>query len=606
MVDLTPDRLREMLEDGVLIGDGAMGTYLAALCPQMSGPVELFNLTSPELVASVHRDYVKAGARLIETNTFAANRCQLHRFGRSDEVREINAAGVRIAKGIADDAVLVGGAVGPASIGEFAPSSESELRDVYREQMAALLEAGVDLLVLETFSDLYELQIALETALSLSDVAVICQVTTVGGTGRAELGRLRRLAELVQKGAAAVGVNCSGGPSVVSEAVCELAKLIDAPASAFPNASIPELVGGRSLYGADPSYFGSSAANCVAAGAAIVGGCCGTTPAHIDALARSIDQSGLLLRKRKFTLTLREKPGVTAQKFGAAPFVEKAKSGKPTVIAELHPPKTWSLSAFVHTGKCLARDGVDAFSVPENPGARVRMDSLVAGYMLQRETGVPAIIHMTCRDRGLVAQHSRVLSLAAMDIRAVLAVTGDPPGDQMGRRVSGMYDIGSYGLIELIQGYNTSPDAPYRVSVGCAFNANAVRLDAEIKRLRRKINLGADFVQTQPIWTSSAVYEIRDRLGDLGVPVFVGVLPFVSLRNAEVLNNEFPGMRIPEEIMSQLRSTPPEQVSSVGLRLAQQVAEAALRCFSGVYIIAPFNRLDVASPLVRLAAGFSR
>lgn len=605
---LTSSELRKHLETKVLIGDGAMGTYLASLCGDRSEPVELLNLTSPELVASAHRDYVGAGARLIETNTFAANRCYLGRFGAADQVKQINAAGVRAAKGAAGEGILVGGAVGPVSASGFAPSSIDELRDVYREQMTALLESGVDLLILETFSDLYELQIALETARSLCDVAVICQMTVVSGAGRAELGRLRRLAELIDEGAAVVGVNCSGGPSVVSEAVSELVKLVDAPVSAFPNASIPETVGGRSLYSADPSYFGSCAVRCAEAGAAIVGGCCGTTPDHIRHLAQCVEQSGLLSRTRTFSLALKLKSRDSSSQPAAA-FVEKAKTGRRSVIVELDPPKTWSLSALVHTAKCLARDGVDAFSVPENPGARVRMDSLVAGYVLQRETGVPAIVHMTCRDRSLIGQHSRILGLAAMDITAVLAVTGDRPGDQrdqIGRKVSGMYETGSYGLIELIQGYNTSPDAPYRISIGCAFNANAVHLDLEVNRLRRKIELGVDFVQTQPVWTPSAVYELRDRLGDIGVPVFIGVLPFVSLRNAEVLSNEFPGMRIPQEIMSLLRRAAPDQVREVGLELAKQVVEAALRCFSGVYIIPPFNRLEVASPLVRHALSFSK
>lgn len=579
-----------------------MGTYLASLRGLDGKSVELLNLSSPDIVASAHREYIDAGAKLIETNTFAANRLQLQRLGLVGEVRSINAAGVRIAREVSrasGNDVLVGGAVGPVSTGMKASVSDEEMLDAYKEQMESLVEAGVDLLILETFSDLYELQVALEVGLSVGRVAVICQATVAGGLGRVEMGRLRRLADLVTKGAAVVGVNCSGGPSVVTEAVSQLARLVDAPVSAFPNASIPEIVGGRHLYSADPAYFGSYTARCASAGAAIVGGCCGTTPQHIHSLVQAINQVDLPGTPRCYSMTIAPEPAGSPAERGLAPFVEKARSGRPVAVVDLNPPKTWLLSKLIHTARCLADDGVDALSIPENPGARVRMDSLVAGHVLQQETGIPVIVHMTCRDRSLMAQHSRLLGLTALDIGAVLAVTGDHVGEQMGQKMSGIFDTGSYGLIELIHDYNSSFDAPYRVSVGCAFNANAVRLDAEISRLRRKLDIGVDFVQTQPVWEPSRVQELKDRLGDLGVPVFIGVLPFVSVRNAEVLNNEFPGMRIPDSILELLRSTPPDRVASVGLDLARRVADAAVRCFNGVYIIPPFNRLDVSSALVR-------
>ncbi|NLU40884.1 MAG: bifunctional homocysteine S-methyltransferase/methylenetetrahydrofolate reductase [Firmicutes bacterium] len=604
---MTGAELRERLAEEILIGDGAMGTYLASLRALDGKPVELLNLSSPVTVASAHREYIDAGARLIETNTFAANRLQLRRFGLSDEVRSVNVAGARIAREVSRASrkdVLVGGAVGPVSTGMKASVSDEEMRNAYREQMESLVEAGVDLLILETFSDLYELQIALEAGLSLGRVAVICQATVAGGFGRVETGRLRRLADLVTKGAAVVGVNCSGGPSVVTEAVSQLARLVDAPVSAFPNASIPEIVGGRHLYSADPSYFGSYTARCVSAGAAIVGGCCGTTPQHIRSLVQAINDIDLPGTPRSFSMTISPKGTGSPAKEGLAPFVEKARSGRPVAVVDLNPPKTWSLSKLIHTARCLADEGVDALSVPENPGARVRMDSLVAGHVLQQETGIPVIVHMTCRDRSLIAQHSRLLGLTALEIGAVLAVTGDYVGEQMGQKISGIFDTGSYGLIELIHDYNSSSDAPYRLNIGCAFNANAVRLDAEIGRLRRKLDIGVDFVQTQPVWEPSRVQELRDKLDDVEVPVFVGVLPFVSLRNAEVLNNEFPGMRIPDSILELLRSTPHDQVASAGLDLARRVTEAAVRCFNGVYIIPPFNRLDVSSALVRHVRSF--
>lgn len=606
---MTKAELLERLAEGILIGDGAMGTYLASLCGLDGKPVELLNLSSPEAVASAHREYIDAGARLIETNTFAANRYQLRRFGLSGDVQSVNAAGVRIAREagrVSGRDVLVGGAVGPVSTGEKASVSDEEMRDAYREQMESLVGAGADLLILETFSDLYELQVALETALSIGQIAIICQATVTGGSGRVEAGRLRRLADLVTMGAAAVGVNCSGGPSIVTDAVSQLVRLVDAPVSAFPNASIPEIVGGRHLYSAEPSYFGTYTARCVRAGAAIVGGCCGTTPLHIRCLVEAINQAGGPGLPPSYSMTIRPKRADSPAQGGLAPFVEKAGSGRPVAVVDLNPPKTWSLSKLIHTARCLAEEGVDAFSVPENPGARVRMDSLVAGHALQQETGIPVIVHMTCRDRSLIAQHSRLLGLTTLDIGAVLAVTGDHVGEQMGQKMSGIYDTGSYGLIELIHDYNSSSEAPYRLSIGCAFNANAVRLDAEISRLRRKLYLGVDFVQTQPVCEPSKVEELRDRLGDVEVPVFIGVLPFVSLRNAEVLNNEFPGMCIPDSVLGLLRSTPPDRVASVGLDLARRVADAAIRCFSGVYIIPPFNRLDVSSALVRHVRSFDR
>ena len=672
LVTLTGQTLKAILDERLLIGDGAMGTYIYSKGVLPDSPFEYANISNPDIVMRAHMEYIQSGADIIETNTFAANRQNLGKYGLQNKVRDICIEGVRLARSAADSCsaasrIIVAGSVGPVRNDPGAVDAPDDtgdedaliVIDAFREQISALLEGGVDILIFETFEKLDELVLALGIAKSLSDVATICQMVFH------ETAALRDVQHIVDElraaGADVVGANCGHGPLGIVKIAEKLAATGGRYLSAFPNACFPEIVGGRRIYRSAPEYFAENALRLARLGVNIIGGCCGTTPDYIRLVRKKLE--GIAPAKRELDPAKREsdivkgEPNLAKEKFnpaerelnlareGARPAQEKSNFAKkelnlakgkinvpaavrlrinedfpetarnlpgkqpapPTsfldklgrsviVTVELDPPKSPSADEFIRAAERLRDAGVDAINVAENPLAIVRMSSLAAGYLIQKETGLPAIVHLTCRDRNLIGQKSHLLGASALGINSILAVTGDPVPRQDGTsKITSVYDTGSYGLIELIK--TIGPD----FNIGVAFNANARNLASEVTRLRRKVALGANFAQTQPVFDRKRLYEVHEATKEIDIPIFIGILPLVSLRNAEFLHNEFPGISIPPSVMDRLRSVPKKRAVDEGLMIAQDIIEEAIRIFPGIYIIPPFNRVDLAIELAEQA-----
>ncbi len=599
------DALLEKLHHSVLVGDGAMGTMLYSRGVPINANYDQLNVTRPELVIQVHAEYLAAGSQVLETNTFGANRTKLVDFGLEASVHEINARGAALARGVVGDRAFVAGSIGPLKEGE---RSETDAAEAFREQAAALAEGGCDLLILETFADLGELELALKAVRSTCDLPVIAQLAFLeqGKTAKgadAEDAAFR----LPQLGAAAVGANCGGGPMRVLQALRRMARATTAPLTAFANAGFPTRVGDRFIYLANPTYIAETARQMIEAGASLVGGCCGTTPADIREVAQLI----LGMKPSPRPAPAYRVPAVPRD--GAAParplrrpsFLDRV-GRRPVVIAELDPPKHLDYSKVIDGARELATLGVDAITMAENPLATIRMSNTVLGHLVQEATGVRVICHITCRDRNLIGLQSHLMGAEALDIQYLLALTGDPAriGAQPG--ATSVYDLDSVGLMKLMSTLNRGENMaghsikkPTRFVIGAGFNPNSRRIDHQIKRLEMKIKAGAEFVLTQPVYDAAKIRETYALTASIGVPIFIGVFPLLSSRNAEYLHNEVPGIVIPESVRDRMRQAPEDRQKEEGMKIALEMVEAALDVAPGIYIIPPQTTHRPAVELTR-------
>jgi homocysteine S-methyltransferase len=608
MSDRGQELLQRMKSD-IVVGDGAMGTMLCARGIPWSACFEAVNLTQPELVKALHLEYVAAGSDLVETNTFGANRNKLRAAGQAERVQEINAAGVRLAREVVPEGVFVAGAVGP--YGRHEPEGEvtdEEKRDAFREHAAVLLEEEADLILLETFSHIQEIGLALRAVKELdSSIPVVCQMAfadalrTAGGSDA-----IRSLLDLEGQGASVIGGNCGAGPLGLIRVIEQIAQFTEAGISAQPNASFPQYVNGRYIYLSDPAYFADSAERLVASGANLVGGCCGTTPEHIRLVAQRM-KGRSPARRRLRALPARPPERPRRREPGTGKIyspVDRVGTTK-VAIVEVKPPRGMALGAVRRAAGELKTAGADAFSLVESSLAQVRMSPFALAHILQEEFGVAAVVHCTCRDRNLMGQQSELAGAAALGIRTILALTGDPAsmGDASGS--SSVYDINSLGLIQLIANLNQGVNvAGNRVSgsadmvIGAAFDPNVRRLDPAVRRLEKKIRQGAHFVMTQPVFDQDLVREVYRATAHLDVPVFLGVMPLTSYRNAAFLHNEVPGIRIPEEVLERMRRAPEELGKEEGIEIAKGLIDVALEQAPGFYIMPQLEQYGSAVELV--------
>ncbi|MDB5074411.1 MAG: 5-methyltetrahydrofolate S-homocysteine methyltransferase [Chloroflexi bacterium] len=602
------------LQQGPLLCDGGMGTQLYAHGVAYEQGFEHQNLAQPALVERIHRAYLAAGAEVIETNTFGANALKLAQHGLADKVLEINRAGARIARAAREVSgidALVAGSVGPLGrlLEPYSDITLLQARALFRQVIEGLVEGGVDLLILETFSDLREITEAVRAARAICDVPIVAQMTFTEElftpTGQSPEGVAQTLDRI---GVDMIGVNCSVGPQSTLQIVERMARVTGKPLSAQPNAGMPEKVAGRLLYLSSPEYMAEYAVRIVQAGARLVGGCCGTTPAHIAAMATSLaTATGAVDVTTPDTVVVTEPPGEL--EFGAAELptaLENALQSGLAISVELAPPRGANPAKMLAGARMLRDAGVDVVNITDGAMARVRMSTLAAGYLVRQQVGLEAILHVTTRDRNMMALQADLLGAHALGVRAILALTGDPPHTGDYAHAKGVYDVDSIGLIRILSQLNQGVDVagnaigkPTNFLIGAALNPTAKDLDWELDRFARKLEAGATFVMTQPVYDPELFVNVLGRVGHIRVPILMGVMPLQSYRNAEFVHNELPGVSLTPEVLARMHAAGSDGQAE-GLRIAQEMLQACLHLVAGVYIMPAFQRYEPAAELIRL------
>jgi methionine synthase / methylenetetrahydrofolate reductase(NADPH) len=599
---------REFLADGrAHVFDGAMGTMLYGRGVFVNVCYDELSLRSPDLVRDIHREYVKAGAEVLETNTFGANPLKLAHYGLSSETERINAAAATLARDAAGGRAAVLGAIGPLGVRvePYGETSLVEARAAFTRQVAGLLQGGVDGFILETFSDLSEIEAAVQAVRELSDLPVVAQMT-VGTDGRTHYGTEPTVfgPRLESIGVDVVGVNCSVGPAGVLETVEKLARAVSIPISAQPNAGLPREVEDRKIYMASPEYMGTYAKWIVEAGARFVGGCCGTTPEHIREIAKFVQSVS---------------PRQTAPLVGAPlppsaqspiPLAERSRlaarlaAGRFVATVEIVPPKGVNPQPMFDQCRQLKAAGVDAVNVPDGPRAQSRMGALLSGLMIQREVGIEAVVHYACRDRNLLGMLSDLLGAAASGLNNLLIVTGDPPKMGPYPDATAVFDIDSIGLTNLVARLNRGLDpggnplgdrTRFLIAVGA--NPTAADRDRELRRFAWKVEAGAELAITQPVFDLAQLDRFLRDVEQFGTPILAGIWPLVSLRNAEFLANEVPGVSVPQEVLDRMRRASAKGKDAAleeGVCIAREMLAEVRSRVCGVQIAAPMGRVPVA------------
>ncbi|HEY2421216.1 MAG TPA: bifunctional homocysteine S-methyltransferase/methylenetetrahydrofolate reductase [Neobacillus sp.] len=600
--------LLEKLADQILIADGAMGTLLYSFGTDCC--FEELNISQPDRIQQIHKAYIDAGADIIQTNTYAANYLKLGRYGLEDSVKEINSAAVRNAKKAAQKSAYVLGTIGgnrgikPDSI------SIEEIKRSFREQLYCLLLEGVDGLLLETYYDLEELETILTIARKETKLPIIAQVSLQEpGFLQNQTPVNEALKRLEILGADVIGLNCRLGPHHMLDALEQIEIPAHAYLSAYPNASLPTYTDGKFLYEGDAEYFRKSAQAFRNQGVRLLGGCCGTTPEHIKAFASElrncvpITEKVVPIKPKKIIV----EPLTTNREFAALQELVKE---RPSVIVELDPPRKLDTTKFFEGAKALKKAGIDALTLADNSLATVRISNESLGYLVKSELGMRPLIHISCRDRNLIGLQSHLMGLHTLGMNDVLAITGDPArvGDFPG--ASSVYDVSSFELIQMIKQLNeglsfSGKDLGQKTdfSIAAAFNPNVRSLEKAVSRLEKKIHFGADYFITQPVFSEEKLIEVYENTKHLDAPIYIGLMPLLSSKNAEFLHNEVPGIKIADSIrerMVQLYDNP-LQATIEGIQITKSLIDAALELFNGIYLITPFLRYELTAELAQYA-----
>ena len=625
----------------VVVFDGAMGTMLYAKGVFINQCYDELNLKAPDLVRGVHAAYAKAGAEVLETNTFGANRLKLSQYGLESQVREINREAARIAREVAGDDHLVAGAVGPLGvrIEPYGPTSVEETYLAFHEQMQALKDGGVDLFLLETFGDLAEISQGIRAARAVDPTMPVIAQMTIGVDGRTPYGAspddLARALE--QLDVDVIGLNCSVGPQAILEAIEKMAAVTRKKLSAQPNAGMPRDVGGRSMYMASPEYMASYARHLIQAGAKIIGGCCGTTPDHIRSIVSGVRPlaprvSGLGTRDwglgREATgagetsVALEgarpspQSPVPSPQK-GCTPvpfaersrFAAKIARGERVTSVEIVPPRGVDASKMLSDVAALKREGVDAVNVPDGPRAQSRMGAVMTSLLIEQQVGIETVTHYCCRDRNLLGMLSDLLGASAMGLRNILVITGDPPKMGPYPDATAVFDIDAIGLTNLVRNLNHGLDpggnpigAPTRYAIGVGVNPAAVDPALELKRFEFKVEAGAEYAITQPVFDVAQLERFLGQIDHVRIPVIAGIWPLVSVRNAEFLANEVPGVVVPERVITRMRRAnekSKEHAVAEGIMIAREMLACVKSAVQGVQVSAPFGKVELALDVFR-------
>jgi methionine synthase I (cobalamin-dependent)/5,10-methylenetetrahydrofolate reductase len=599
-------KILERLNREVLTGDGAVGTMLYAKGVSLESNFEHLNLVRPALVLELAREYAAAGAQVIETNTFGANRTKLAAIGLGHKTAEINAAGARIARQAAqpDSGILVAGSVGPLMLikGDERELSAAEMEAVFREQCQALAAEGIDFFLLETFASLPQLLAAVRAARETGLPTCACMAFLEGGRSGDGTPVEAFCHAMEQAGADMVGANCGAGPLELVKVIGRLAGMTAKPIAAYANSGFPEYHEGRYIYRTTPDYFAVMAREMAAAGANLIGGCCGTTPEHIAAIARGL--AGARPQPRLPAPPVSVTEDVEREAPGRTSFLEGWGRRK-VITVELDPPKGLDCTKVLAGSRRLKEAGADAINLAENPLARPRMGNIALGSLIQREVGIEVIIHVTGRDRNLIGMQSDLMGASLLGLRSVLAVTGDPAtmGDHAGAK--SVFDLHSFTLIKLLADMNSGVNAIGNpigsgtgFTIGAAFNPNTKNTALQAQRLRKKVANGAVFAQCQPIYDPALFFETLELTRDCGIPILPGVMPLVSGRNAEYLHNEVPGISVPDAIRKRMNGLEKEAGVREGLAIAKEFIQATFEAAGGFYLIPPFGKYELALELI--------
>ncbi len=603
----------------IVVFDGAMGTMLYSKGVFINQCYDELALRAPDLVRDIHKQYVAAGADVIETNSFGANRVKLTQYGLQEQVRELNRAAARVAREAAADRALVAGAVGPLGVRlePYGPTSKDEACAFFREQMEGLLDGGVDLFILETFADLEEIEQAIRAARSVSPTTPVIAQMTIGADCRTPYGATPDdvVRALDAWGADIVGLNCSVGPQTILECIEKMAPATRKKLSAQPNAGMPRDVGGRSMYMASPEYMATYARHLVQAGAKIVGGCCGTTPDHIHAMVEGIRPLAPRLENLAATYVGPDRrqtapAAPTQHPVPAIPFAERSRwAGKLArkqfvTSVEIVPPRGVDATRMLADVARLKTAGVDAVNVPDGPRAQSRMGALMTSVLIEQQVGIETVTHYACRDRNLLGMLSDLLGASAVGLRNLLVITGDPPKMGPYPDATAVFDVDSIGLTNLIRHLNEGMDPggnaigePTRFAIGVGVNPVAIDLQQELRRFEWKVDAGAEFAITQPVFDAAQLEKFLERVGASHIPIVAGIWPLVSVRNAEFLANEVPGVSVPDEIIARMRRAnerSKEHAVAEGIAIAREMLDRIRPIVQGVQVSAPFGKVELA------------
>lgn len=608
------------LEQGPLLADGGMGTLLYQRGFSFERCFDELNLSEPEVILRIHQDYLAAGARLIETNTFGGNRARLAAHGLEESVHDINFRGAKLAREAREiegvDAI-VAGAIGPLgkALAPVGPYTLADARAMFIAQATALLEGGVDVFIIETMSDLHEIGAAIDAVRSLCDLPILAQMTfseegiTLTGKTPEEVGAFLR-----ESSADVIGANCSVGPQGMLEVIYRLRKVVDKPISALPNAGMPRIVDRRFVYSATPEYFASLVGPFLANGVQIIGGCCGTTPAHIAAMAAALATTPVIPKGSRvsFVSSRGAPPPPPADDAPTRSHFGDDLGKRFQISVELDPPKGTNAAKIIEGARLCRERGADAVNIGDSPMARVRMGAVATAALIEREVGIETILHFTCRDRNLMGIQADLIGAHALGIRNVLAITGDPPSVGDYPHATGVYDVDSIGLTRVLAELNAGRDYAgssigrgTNFAIGVALNPVAEDWTSELERFRRKVDAGAHFAFTQPLYELDPLKRCLDDVRPLNIPIFLGLLPLMSYRHAWFLHNEVPGIVIPARDLQTMKDAG-ESGAETGVDICRALLEKSRSIVDGVYLMPSFGRYETCLRVIEGMSDFSQ
>lgn len=598
----------DYLKENLVLLDGAMGSLIYEKGVFIDKCYDELNLSQPELIQSIHEDYIRAGARVIETNTYGANRFKLREHSLIHKLEEINRTGVLLARNAAGDMAYVAGSMGPsgAKIEPWGDTTLQEVADAYAEQATILSGAGADLLILETFQDIREMEQVISAIRAISDLPLIAMMT-VGEDGKTRYGvDLEEVTcRLADSEASVIGLNCTVGPKPMLDFVERMSQITDKPICIMPNAGRPQYTDGRMIYMSTPEYFSVYTKRFIDRGVRVLGGCCGTTPDHISKMANAL---AMKQTRIQHSIQIGVKPVTDEPLPDPVPAGKKSElsgklhAGKQVVLVEMVPPKSTDITKPLEGARLLKEHRVDAINIPDGPRASARMTGLALAVLLQDRVGIETVLHYTCRDRNLLGMQSDLLGATAMGIRNILAITGDPPmiGDYP--QATAVFDIDAIGLVHLIDNLNHGIDVgdkrigdPTAFFTGVGLDPNSVNPEHEIRRLYQKIDTGAEYIITQPVFDVASLETFLERTDLQQLFLIAGIWPLVSLRNAEFMKNEVPGVYVPDQVIRYMaRYETKEDQLKAGLELAQQMVDRVMGFVQGIQVSAPFGRYPLA------------